>query len=156
VLYEPPFFRNERGAEHLAELRRLLGDDRRDEAMRYNLGSVIGLPPQAVEGMAQSPAWPAFTAVAPTLLHDLGAVQDVDADPDWRARWAGVTVPVTVLSGSESFPGMAEVADAVADAIPHAQRRVLAGQGHGPTPDALAPVLAELLRGVSASGRVSS
>jgi hypothetical protein len=51
---------------------------------------------------------------------------------------------------------MAEVADAVAAAMPHAQRRVLAGQGHGPTPDALAPVLAELLRGVTASGGVSS
>jgi pimeloyl-ACP methyl ester carboxylesterase len=149
LLYEPPFFRNERGAEQLAHLRSLLAEDRRDEAIRYNMTDVVGVPAQQVEGMAQAPWWPAFVAVAPTLLYDLGAVHDVDTDPDWQRRWAGVTVPVTVLSGEQSFPGMAQVADAVAAAIPHARRRVLAGQGHGPAPDALVPVLVELLREVS-------
>jgi pimeloyl-ACP methyl ester carboxylesterase len=149
LLFEPPFFRNERGEEQLTHLRSLLGEDRRDEAMRYNMGSVVGVPAEAVEGMAQSPWWPAMVAVAPTLPYDLGAVHDVDVDPDWRRRWADVTVPVTVLSGDQSFPGMAQVADAVAAALPDARRRVLAGQGHGPSPDALVPALLEELRALS-------
>ncbi len=149
VLYEPPFFRNEQGEEQLAHLRALLAEGRSDEAMRYNMTSVIGVPAETVDGMAQSPWWPALVAVAPTLLYDLGAVHEVDTDPDWPRRWAGVTVPVTVMSGAESFPGMAQVADSVAAAIPHAERRVLAGQGHGPSADALVPALLEVLRPLS-------
>jgi pimeloyl-ACP methyl ester carboxylesterase len=146
VLYEPPFFAGTGHAEHLARLRELLDDGRLDDAMRYNLSTVIGVPDAAVEDMAGQAWWPAMTAVAPTLLYDLSAVHDVDVDPDWRARWADVSVPVTVLSGDRTFPGLTQAADAVAVALPNARRRVLEGQGHGPTPDAIVPVLVELLR----------
>jgi pimeloyl-ACP methyl ester carboxylesterase len=146
VLYEPPFFAGVGHAEHLARLRELLAEGRLDDAMRYNLTTVIGVPDAAVADMAGRPWWPAMTAVAPTLLHDLSAVHDIEVDPDWRGRWADVSVPVTVLSGDQTFPGLAAAADAVAAALPDARRRVLEGQGHGPTPDAIVPVLVELLR----------
>jgi pimeloyl-ACP methyl ester carboxylesterase len=72
-------------------------------------------------------------------------------DPDWAARWADVTMPVVVISGDQTFPGLPEAADAVAAAIPQAERRVLAGQGHGPAPEAIAPALAEFLKAVPTS-----
>jgi pimeloyl-ACP methyl ester carboxylesterase len=148
ALYEPPFFAGQSQQEQLDELRRLLAADDRDGAMRVNMQHVIGLPAQVVEGMTQAPWWQNSLTVAPTLVYDLQTVHDVNTDPDWRARWAGVTVPTVVYSGDQTFPGLPEAADAVAAAIPQASRQVLHGQGHGPAPEAIAPVLVEFLRTV--------
>jgi pimeloyl-ACP methyl ester carboxylesterase len=150
ALYEPPFFAGAGHTAHLADLRALLADGKYDEAMRYNLTSVIGLPPEAVEGMAHAPSWADMVAVAPTLVHDLTGVHDINTDPDWRGRWAGITVPAIVYSGDRTFPGMPEAADAVAAAMPDARRRILPGQGHGPAPEAITPVLLEFLSTVPA------
>lgn len=146
VLYEPPFFAGMNLAEHLAALRSLLADGKNDEAMRYNLTSVIGLPAAAVDEMAGAPSWAAMIAAAPTLLYDHTATHEITMDPDWRGRWAGITVPTLVCSGDRSFPGMTEAADAVAAALPNARRRTLPGQGHRPAAEAFLPVLLEFLR----------
>lgn len=146
ILYEPPFFPGASLAAQLGRLQTLLSENRLDEAMRCNLTDVVGLPGEVVEGMSREPWWPAMVAVAPTLLYDLTAVHEVSTDPDWRGRWADVHVPVTVLSGDQSFAGLGEAADAVAAALANGHRRVLAGQGHGPAAEVIVPVLAELLR----------
>ena len=144
-MYEPPFFAGVSLAPHLAELRSLLADGKNDEAMRYNLASVIGLPVGAVEEMARASWWPAMVAVAPTLVYDHAVTHEIAVDPNWRSRWAGVTVPALVCSGDQS-PGMAEAADAVTAALPNATRLTLPEQGHRPAPDAIVPVLVEFLR----------
>ncbi|NUW38254.1 alpha/beta hydrolase [Nonomuraea sp. SMC257] len=146
ALYEPPLFAGLDHGVHLDTLRALLAEGKHDEAMRYEMTAVFGVPAEAVEGMAQGPGWADLVAVAPTLVYDLASVHDVNTDPDWAARWSSVTVPAIVYSGTETFPGMPETADAVAAALPDASRRVLPGQGHGPTPDAIVPVLLEFLR----------
>ncbi len=146
VLYEPPFFAGVSFAAHLATLRSLVSDGKNDEAMRYNLTSVIGLPAGAVDEMARAPWWAAMVAAAPTLVYDHAATHEINVDPDWRRRWAAVTVPAIVCSGDQSFPGMIEAADAVAAALPNASRRTLPGQGHRPAPEAIVPVLVEFLR----------
>jgi pimeloyl-ACP methyl ester carboxylesterase len=150
ALYEPPFFAGADFSAHLVALRSLLADEENDEAMRYNLTSVIGLPSEAVEGMVHAPSWAEMVAVAATLVYDFTAVHDINVDPDWRRRWASITVPTIVYSGDQTFPGMPEAADAVAAAVPDARRRTLPGQGHGPTPEALVPVLQEFLSSVTA------
>ena len=73
ALYEPPFFAGHSFTTHLAALRSLLAAGRNDEAMRYNLTSVIGLPAEVVDGMAQAPWWAAMVAAAPTLVYDHAA-----------------------------------------------------------------------------------
>jgi len=146
VLYEPPFFAGASFDAHLAALSTMLADGRNDEAMRYNLTSVIGLPPDVVDAMAKAPWWAAMVAVAPTLVYDHTATHEINVDPDWRRRWAGVTVPAIVCSGDQTFPGMPEAADAVAAALPNASRCILPGQGHRPAPEALVPVLLEFLK----------
>ncbi len=133
-------------ATHLAALRLLVADGKNDEAMRYNLTTVIGLPADVVDGMARAPWWAAMVAVAPTLLYDHAATHEISVDPDWRRRWAAITMPVIVCSGDQTFPGMPEAADAVAAALPNASRRTLPGQGHRPAPEALVPVLLEFLK----------
>jgi pimeloyl-ACP methyl ester carboxylesterase len=132
ALYEPPFFAGRSFTEPLAALRSLLAEGKNEEAMRYNLTSVIGLPAEVVEGMAQAPWWAAMVAAAPTLVYDHAATNEINLDPDWRGRWAKVTVPTIVCSGDQSFPGLPEAADAVAAALPKASRRTLPGQGHRP------------------------
>jgi pimeloyl-ACP methyl ester carboxylesterase len=149
ALYEPPLFPGAHQAEHLAALRSLLDAGDNDAAMRYNMTSVIGVPADVVAGMTHSPHWPAMTAVAPTLVYDLAALHEINIDPDWSARWATVAVPTIVYSGAETFPGLPEAADAVAAALPKADRRILPGQGHGPAPEAIVPALAEFLRSVT-------
>jgi pimeloyl-ACP methyl ester carboxylesterase len=145
ALYEPPFFAGHSFTTHLAALRLLLADGNNDQAMRYNLTSVIGLPGEVVEGMAQAPWWAAMVAAAPTLLYDHTATHEINLDPDWRARWAKITVPTLVCSGGQTFPGLPEAADAVAAALPNASRRILPGQGHRPAPEAIVPILVEFL-----------
>jgi pimeloyl-ACP methyl ester carboxylesterase len=152
ALYEPPFFPGVDHGEHLAQLASLLSRGQREEAMRYNMTHVIGLPAEAVDQAASEPWWPALVEVAPTLVYDLASVHEINVDPDWRRRWAGITVPVVVYSGDRTFPGLPEAADAVAAALPAAERRVLAGQDHGPTADALVPELTDFLRSAFAQG----
>ena len=146
ALYEPPYFAGSDGREHIATLQRMLDEDQRDEATRYNLTAIIGLPGEAVDQMAEAPWWPGLVAVAPTLVYDHQASHDIETDPDWRARWARVTVPTVVYSGDRTFPGLPEAADAVAAALSNAQRRVLAGQDHGPAPEVIVPELVKFLR----------
>src|SRR6266536_2400137 len=143
VLYEPPFFAGVDFTAHLAALRSLLADGNNDEAMRYNLTSVIGLPAGVVDELARAPWWAAMVAAAPTLVYDHAATNEINLDPDWRGRWATVSVPAIVCSGEQSFPGLPEAADAVAAALPNASRRTLPGQGHRPAPEAMVPVLVE-------------
>lgn len=147
ALYEPPFFHGRDMAEQIAMERSLLAAGNNDEAMRYNLTSVVGLPAEAVDGMAHAPWWAGMVVVAPTLVYDHTAVHEINVAPDWGRRWETIAVPTMVYSGAETFPGMPEAADAVAAALPNASRRVLPDQGHGPAPEAIVPVLLEFLRG---------
>jgi len=146
VLYEPPFFAGSDLTEDLAELHSLLAEGKNEEAMRYSLTSVIGLPEGVVDEMTQAPSWSARVAVAPTLVYDHAATHEINVDPDWRKRWADVMVTTLVCSGDRTFPGIPEAADAVAVALPNASRRTVSGQGHKPAPEAIVPVLVELLR----------
>ncbi|HEY4459235.1 MAG TPA: hypothetical protein VGN81_33290 [Pseudonocardiaceae bacterium] len=43
---------------------------------------------------------------------------------------------------------MPEAADAVAAALPNATRRIVAGEGHGPSTEGILPPLLEFLRAV--------
>ena len=54
-------------------------------------------------------------------------------------------MPVLILDGDASFPFMNAAANAVAAELPNATRKTLAGQDHGPKPEAMAPVLREFL-----------
>lgn len=146
ALYEPPVMPGVDLTDGVATLRRLVAEGKHDEAMRYNLTTLIGLPAEAVAGMAQAPSWPLMIATAPTLVYDIAAVNDVNLDPDWTKRWADVTVPTIVCSGDQTSPFLTSAADATAAALPKASRRVLPGQTHSPAPDVLVPVLVEFLR----------
>jgi hypothetical protein len=55
-------------------------------------------------------------------------------------------VSTVVYSGDRTCPGLPEAGDAVAAALSNTQRRVLAGQDHGPALEVILPELVRFLR----------
>jgi len=134
VLYEPPFVVDDSWAtppkdyfERLAEFRRA-GD--KAGALTYFFTASIHMPPDQVEGMKNSPFWAMLEPVGHTTTQ----------------RWNKVLQPALVVNGDASFPFMPAAADMVAKVV-GGERRTLPGQGHGPAPEAIAPVMVEFLRG---------
>jgi pimeloyl-ACP methyl ester carboxylesterase len=80
-----------------------------------------------------------YEALAHTLIYDATLMGDFSLP---KERVASITVPTLVIDGGQA-PWMSHAAQTVADVLPHAQRRTLAGQPHNVDPAAMAPVLVE-------------
>jgi pimeloyl-ACP methyl ester carboxylesterase len=137
ALYEPPFTGPKQ--DYTRELAKLLAAGRRGDAVELFM-TVVGMPAEAIAGMRGAPAWVVFEAIAPTLAYDDAALGDGSVPRDEAAM---VKVPTILIDGEASPSALRDAIDAVADAIPQAQRRTLVGQTHDVSPDALAPVLIE-------------
>ncbi len=157
ALYEPPFniddSRPPLPQDAAAQLTRLVSSGRRGEAVEYFM-TQLGLPAEMIAQMRHSPMWPGQEAVAHTLAYDVTIMGDTQrGDPLPRGKWAAVTVPTLVMDGTV-FLGRAENhvflrhgAEELANILPHAQRRILEGQDHGPADDVLARALEEFFLG---------
>jgi len=141
ALYEPPFIAEAgdgaRAKEYTERLGQLLDAGRRGDAVALFM-THVGVPAQAVAGIRAQPGWAVLEAIAPTLAYDDEILGDGSAPRD-----LAITVPVLVLAGGASPPGLRQAAKATADALPTAEHRTLDGQPHDVAPDALAPVLTE-------------
>jgi MFS family permease len=138
--YEPTYViegTRPRPADDLAgQLRALLGQGDRDEAVAMFQAEAVGLPAQIIDGMRTSPMWGWFTALAQTLPYDV-----ILAGPGMRLpaeRFAAIRVPVLAIGGGASPPWLP-----AADAIPGARYVTLDGHDHGvlQQPSALRPLL---------------
>jgi pimeloyl-ACP methyl ester carboxylesterase len=106
---------------------------------------LTGATEEQVEEVRPTPMWPIFESVAPTLAYDHIVLLGEDATvPAERA--ASVAVPALVMNGDSSYEFMRDTAKALASAIPNAQHRILEGQKHEVSPEALAPVLVEFFK----------
>jgi pimeloyl-ACP methyl ester carboxylesterase len=150
IMYEPPFVVSGSGfppppADYVETLDRFTAAGDRGGAAAYFMGTV-GMPPQAIEGARHSPMWPIMESIAPTIAYDGRFMFDAYyTRGKFPERWRNVTVPVLVANGDASFPFMPSAADAVAAVLPNASRKVVPGQGHGPAPEAIVPVIREFL-----------
>ena len=145
AMYEAPYNDDETAQQgwkkYTKQLGELLAADRKGDAVGLFM-MLVGATAEDVEGIRQSPMWPLWEAVAPTLAYDhIAALGEYASVPTERA--ASVTVPTLVMDGSESYPFMHVTAKALAKAIPHAQLRTLEGQTHEVSSEGLAPVLVE-------------
>ena len=143
AMYEPPYNSDEAilpaWKEYRQQLAELVAAGRRGDAAALFMKSV-GTPDEQVNGMRQAPIWPIFEAVAPTLAYDAVVLGEERSVPTKRA--AKVTVPTLVMNGT-TIPFMVDTAQALANAIPHAEHRTLEGQSHDVNLEVLAPVLVE-------------
>jgi hypothetical protein len=104
------------------------------------MAKVVGIPPELVAEARKAPWWPAQEALAHTLAYDATIMGDYSLPAE---RVASVMVATLVIDGGASFPWIRKTAQAIADIIPHAQRRTLEGQTHNVAAEAITPVLVE-------------
>jgi pimeloyl-ACP methyl ester carboxylesterase len=152
AIYEPPCSLDAGGIPGFIEYRRqlneLLAAGRRGEAvtlfMRFVGAGLAGDPSSKPEDagaqLRQSPVWPIFESVAPTLAYDAATMGDSSVPTE---QAAGMTVPLLALAGGASPAWMQQAAQAVADAAASGKYGVLEGQTHDVAAEALAPVLIE-------------
>jgi len=145
AMYEAPYnddpAAQQAWKDYLKHLSEALAAGRRGDAVALFL-RYTGMPADQIDRMRQTPTWPMFEAIAPTLAYDHAAILGDDAavPADLAAR---VNVPALVMSGAVSYPFMHDTARALGKAMPNAQVRSLEGQTHAVDVDVLAPVLME-------------
>ncbi len=147
VLYEPAFPVDSETMRWSApdrpeQIAALIAAGRPGDAVAHFQESV-GLPPAIIAGIRHAPFWPGLERLAPTLVYDTTLTRQgllpVEA-------LAAVTTPTLVLYGETTFPILRLAAQTVADALPHAQLRALAGVGnHHVDPEAATPVIRAFL-----------
>jgi len=151
VAYEPPYVDDSGqrgGAAHEGQLKRLLADGDRGGAVKYFMKDMVGAPAAIVVMLRLMPwIWRKLEAVAHTLPYDAAVMTEFRIP---RARLASIAVPALVMNGSKTDQRLREAALAIADAIPAARYRELAGQTHNVKPDVLAPAAVEFLTAPSA------
>jgi len=145
---EPPFIvpgtRPAPAADLAARLQARVDAADGEGALRLFLSESVGIPAPALEQMSKGSMWSRMVALGPSTVHDATLASD-SAIP--TVELAKLALPMLVLSGTASFPWIAETAHAVAEAIPGAALQRLEGQTHSPTPEVLAPVLARFFLG---------
>jgi pimeloyl-ACP methyl ester carboxylesterase len=105
---------------------------------------LLGASAEQIEEVRQFPMWPMWEAIAHTIAYDAAVLGEEAAVPTGRA--ASMTVPTLIMNGGGSYPFMHVSATALANAIPGAQHRTLAGQTHEVAAEVLAPVLIEFFK----------
>jgi alpha-beta hydrolase superfamily lysophospholipase len=148
ALWEPPFILGDSRPRPPADTARiyteLVSAGRRGDAVEYFMAKVVGLPPDFVAFARSQPWWAAQEAIAHTLAYDATIMGDYSLPTE---RAAAVRIPTLVLDGGASFAWIGETAQALADVLPHGQRRTLEGQTHDVAAEVIAPVLVEFFNG---------
>jgi pimeloyl-ACP methyl ester carboxylesterase len=148
AMYEAPYNDDEAAQpvwrDYTKKLADLLAADRKGDAVGHFM-MLVGASPEDVEGIRQTPMWPLWESIAPTLAYDHIAALGEDGKVPVKDA-ARVSIPTLVMDGGASFPFMHTTAIALANAMPNAQHRTLEGQTHEVESGALAPVLIEFFK----------
>jgi pimeloyl-ACP methyl ester carboxylesterase len=147
ALYELPFNAGDANARQASEkytrqLTALLAQGRRGDAVALAM-TTWGAEASAIAGMRQTPIWPLFESVAPTLAYDDTIMGNGSVPTE---QLASITIPTLVMDGGASPAFMHNAAQAVVHAIPNAQHRTLEGQRHDVAPEVLAPILEQFFQ----------
>jgi pimeloyl-ACP methyl ester carboxylesterase len=128
ILYEPPIAvgGHELGMEEVvAEIEVLLTGGEKEQALVRFLQEVGGLSPAELDTLRSAPTWQDRVAVAHIIPRGLQAADEYEFD---AARFANLTMPTLLLSGSESPPLYRDGIEAVNEALPNS--RILTFEGH--------------------------
>jgi pimeloyl-ACP methyl ester carboxylesterase len=127
IAYSPGF-----GAEYppgaLHRIETALADSDLDAALRLVFRDIIGMPPEDIQVLADSPVWQVRVDAAWSV------VRECQADEAFLRvsgpLLAGISQPVLVLSGERNVPAKRELAATLAKMIPGAVLDDLQGEGH--------------------------
>ena len=141
-LSEPPFrFGEDDPANDLPDrLQQMVDDGRRADAVTTFQLEGVGLPPAIVEQIRDSPMFDGLLAIAQSVVYDATLARDLSQP---TPQMLTITMPVTILLGSDTFPLLEAAAPRLAEAISGAELvRVPESVGHRPDPTATARVIA--------------
>jgi pimeloyl-ACP methyl ester carboxylesterase len=149
AMYEPPYIvddsRPPLAADYIEHLDALVAAGKRREVIRYFMTEAVGLPPEMVQPLLDSPMVESMEPLAHTVAYD-GRVMlmgSMHSEP-LPTRWTDtVTVPALVMDGGNSPAWGRNACRALVGVLPDVQYRTLAGQDHAAAPEAVAPLLAE-------------
>ena len=146
ALYEAPYHSDLDDTpiwhDYYTKLNEFVAANKRCDAVVHFM-KFVGVPDNVIEDMRTQAMWSGLEAVAPTLMYDAAAMGgETRLVPVERV--AKVAAPTLVMDGERSlklYPFMRTTADALAQAMPNAERRTLKGQGHDVDAKVLALVL---------------
>ncbi len=152
AVYEPPFIIDDSRPpvpeDYVTQLTELISSGRRGEALAYFMTRAVDVPIEAVAQMRNAPMWPAFEAVAHTLVYDGIIMGDtMSGSPLPIRKWTSITVPTLVMDGGASPAWVHHGTQALTDILPNAQHRRFPDQDHGVADEVLVPVLVEFFKG---------
>jgi len=147
AMYEPPFIvddtRHPVPADYVPQVKKAVAEGRRSDAVDLFM-KIVGVPDEYLPAMHDMPMWPELEKGAHTLAYD-GAIMgdNQSGKPLPPNQWDGAIMPALVIVGGDSPAFFQNGTQALADILPNAQRRSLAGQTHEVSAEALAPTLIE-------------
>jgi pimeloyl-ACP methyl ester carboxylesterase len=151
ALYEPPLVVDDSRPpvpdNYLAELKELLAQGRKGDALVLAGVKAVGFPEEMVEEMRNQPFFPTMEVIAPTVAYDgeimEGLMYGRPVPAERAERWGSISVPTLVAYGAASEEWFHSAAKAVGDAVPGAKVEGLDGQTHEVGADVLAAVVSE-------------
>jgi pimeloyl-ACP methyl ester carboxylesterase len=147
AMYEPPFMIDEpagsRRMNHEPELTRLINENRRSEAVKHYLVTIIGMPSFFYYVMRLLPMWSKMKAIANSLPYDAAIMGDFSL-PAKIVK--AVNVPSIAIVGEKSPALLQKSVKAVTDTLPNAKQALLKGQNHNVSTKVLAPVLIDFFK----------
>ncbi|MEI5583683.1 alpha/beta fold hydrolase, partial [Agromyces sp. CCNWLW208] len=129
------------GGEFLAGLRdRIAGDDP-DAVVEYFMKD---MPPEWLAQAKSSPSWPIMVRIGPSLEADAESLAWAQSAPHAELLGA-VEAPTLVLVGEETLDEMTPAAEALAAALPNAERAAIPAAQHSWQPEDMATAIADFL-----------
>jgi pimeloyl-ACP methyl ester carboxylesterase len=147
ALYEAPFVVDDTGKPItqtlLADLKEAVVQNQRSKAVKLFMKQV-GTPGFMLAIMPLFPVWSKLTAVAHTLPYDISVIIAYGSGkPLPPTLGSGIRAPILVMDGGKSPTWMRHSMQALAQTLPNANYRTLAGQTHMVKAESLVPVLIE-------------
>jgi pimeloyl-ACP methyl ester carboxylesterase len=150
VLYEAPIFtdatRKPVPTDYVERMNELVARGDGAGAVKHFMQNGIQVPWFALLMMQVMGMFKKMAPVGATLPYDTAFVA-----PFWtykplpKNRWPNVTIPVLTMGGSKSDQWMQNAQKAIAENLPNARHKTLAGQNHMVAPTAIAPFIKEFL-----------
>lgn len=129
ILYEPPIAFGDRelyAEEVLAEMERLLNDGENEQVLVLFLQEIAQSTPEEIDAQRSAPDWQDLVDAAHVWPRSVQAVGEYEFD---AVRFANMTTPTVLLSGSESPPLLRDATEPVNEALPNS--RIASFEGHG-------------------------
>jgi pimeloyl-ACP methyl ester carboxylesterase len=142
-LSEPPlrFGVDEPAGDLPDRLQSLVDAGDSDEAIVTFQLEGVGLPQQMVDGIRSSDQFAGLVPLAQSTVYDATLVRQVSTP---TPEMLGVSVPVTILRGEQTFPVLIAAADRLATEMPQADYVIVPESVmHRPDPDATARIVRE-------------